>query len=326
MRKLFITLVLVLLPWVAHAQTTIFNCSSFTTTAGSCDVGGLISNTGTSIFKVVGSQNTSTPAVSGGQVVITTSGAVHSALTFAYQTQVNVQAFTTTFTFIPMGWETAFMLSNSNNNPTFNGVDFSAGAGCEGNFYQGFSQTNPPNNVWAIEFDSYQPLTNGAIGTFSYSSAQMYQSNVSGWPNIYIQCPCMPLTESCGTNTGNAGTPITKISTSPVAMNSPSNSANTSTGHTFSATITYDGSNVTLKMFDVTGGGSCPGASCFTQSWSGINIPTSVSSNNAWAAIGQSVGSSPSALNNGVVGSWSYTVNPATAMPGAGHMGQGGMW
>ena len=41
---------------------------------------------------------------------------------------------------------------------------------------------------------------------------------------------------------------------------------------TFSATITYNSTNVTLQLYDEAGG-SCPGANCFTYTWQVVNIP-----------------------------------------------------
>lgn len=185
---------LLLLSTPAFGQS-VFNCSSFTTTATSCGVGGLISGSG-SAFKVVGTQNGTTPAVSGGNVTLLTTGSNHAALSFNYQTQVNVQAFTSTFQFVPNGQNIVFMVQNSNNNPTFNTHDFSAGAGCEADFFQAFSQPSPPNNVFALELDSYSGLT-APNSSFTYSSAQTYSSGTS---------PCIP------NDSGNTYPQINKLS------------------------------------------------------------------------------------------------------------------
>ena len=84
----------------------------------------------------------------------------------------------------------------------------------------------------------------GASQSFSYSSAQIYQSG---------QSPCNP------NDSGPNYTLIDKISSSPVPLNSPANAQGTSTGDVYSATVTYDGTNLTLNMYDVTAGGACPG-------------------------------------------------------------------
>jgi hypothetical protein len=210
--------------------------------------------------------------LSGSRVDLLPTGATHAALSLNYQTPVNVQAFMASFRFVPNGQNIAFVIQNSNNNPYFNGSVFSAGAGCEAGFFQGYSQTNPPNNVFALELDSYSPLTNN--GSFSYSSAQIYSSAP------YVQCPCLPDSE-CGTN--NTPAAIAKISTAPVDLTT--GSRNTTTGDTYSATVTYDGSNLTLNLYDVTAGGSCPGSRCFTNTWTGVDIPSYVDGNTAWVGI-----------------------------------------
>jgi hypothetical protein len=106
--------------------------------------------------------------------------------------------------------------------------------------------------VFALELDSYSALT--LTGSFTYSSAQIYQSDIT---------PCLPAYPGV--------TPTTyTISTFPVPPNSPAGAQSTSTGDTYSATVTYDGTNVTLDLYDVTAVGSCPGASCFSNSLPGL--------------------------------------------------------
>jgi hypothetical protein len=200
-------------------------------------------------------------------------------MTLAYfRKQVNVQAFNTTFTFVPNGQNLSFILNNVNNQTYFNGATFSAGAGCEADFFQGYGEANPPNNVFAVDFDSYQPEW-----TFTNSNVQIYKSNP------YVQCPCLPGGSNCGTN--NPGTDVPKISTYPVSFNSPANAQNTTTGHTYSANLVYDGSNLTLNLYDVTAGDSCPGSKCFTNVWPGVDIPVSVDGDTAWLGFGSSTGS-----------------------------------
>jgi hypothetical protein len=268
---LFLALLLVLAPPSTQAQ--VINCPSGFGSTGACGVGVFA---GGQSFQLNGGPNGSSPGMSGSQVLLLPTGATHVAMSLNYQTQVNDQAFTARFTFVPNGQNLAFVIQNSNNNPIFNGADFSDGAGCEAAFFQGYSQPNPPNNVFALELDSYSPLTNG--GSFSYSSAQIYESP----PQTFIQCPCVPISE-CGTN--NNPIAIDKISTSPVPLNSPAGAQNTTTGDTYSATVTYDGSNLTLNLYDVTAGGSCPGSSCFTNTWTDVDIPAYVGGNTAWVGL-----------------------------------------
>ena len=281
----------------------IFNCTSgFThaTTPVACGVS-LYGESG-GLFDVLGSNNGATPVMAGSAVNLIPNGGTHVALSLIYQTLVNIQGFSTTFTFVPNGQNLVFMIENSNNNPGFNGSQFSAGAGCEADFFQGFGQAAPPNNLFVLELDSYSPLT--AAGSFTYSSAQIYPAGYS---------PCNP--DLGGTNFTYVST--TKLSTSPVALNSPAASQGTTTGHTYSATVTYDGTNFTLNLFDVTAAGSCPGASCYSQTWNvmpqgggGVGIPSFVGGNTAWIGFGAATGSASTA--DLLIKSWSYTVNPTS--------------
>jgi hypothetical protein len=266
---LFLALLWALTPPPTQAQ--VINCPSGFGSTGDCGVGVFA---GWQSFQLNGSPNASSPGMSGSQVLLLPTGADHVAMSLNYQTQVNDQAFTTTFTFVPNGQNVSFMIQNSNNNPSFNGAVFSNGAGCEAGFFQGYSQPAPPNKVFALELDSYSPLINN--GSFTYSSAQIYTSAP------YVQCPCLPIRE-CGTN--NTPTAIDKISTSPVPLNSPAGAQNTTTGDTYSATVIYNGSNLTMKLYDVTAGGSCPGSNCFTNTWTGVNIPSIVGGNTAWVGL-----------------------------------------
>jgi hypothetical protein len=268
---LFLPLLWALAPSSTQAQ--VINCPNGFSSSGACGVGVFA---GGQSFQLNGGPNGSSPGLSGSQVLLLPSGATHVAMSLNYQTPVSVQAFTSTFTFVPNGQNVVWMVQNSNNNPYFNEAEFSAGAGCEAGFFQGYSQSNPPNGVFALELDSWSALTNSQ--SFTYSSAQIYTSNP------YVECPCIGGGGICGTNNSDSGN-ITKLSTSPVPLNSPATSQGTSNGHTYSATITYDGSNLTLNLYDVTAGGSCPGSSCFTNTWTNVNIPSSVAGNTAWVGV-----------------------------------------
>jgi hypothetical protein len=261
-----------------QSLSPIIDCPSGFASTGACGV----ANIGASgkPFQIAGSG--ASPALSGSRVLLIPTRATHAGLSLNYQTQVNVQAFTSRFTFVPNGQNIAFVIQNSTNNPFgFNGPTFTAGAGCEAGFFQGFSQRNPPNDVFALELDSYSPLTGG--GSFTYSSAQIYTSDP------YVQCPCMGGAGVCGTNNSDTGN-ITKISTSPVPLNSPVDVQNTTTGDTYSATVTYDGSKLTLNLYDVTAGGSCARPNCFTYTWNNVDIPAWVGGNTAWVGFTAATG------------------------------------
>ena len=290
----------------------VFNCSSFVTTNTSCGVGGLIAGSGTA-FKVVGTQNGVTPTVSGGVVTIAPSGGVHYALSFMYQTAVDIRAFTTVVQFISNNQNIALTFNNCANNGSsgfgtcgsFATHDFSSGASCEGGFSQAFTGNPFPYNIFALMWDQFGEIPGGG-GTFGYSNVQIYQQN---------QSPCNP---SSG---GSFTSYTTKFSTSPVAMNSPASTQGTTTGDTYSSTITYDGSTLSMCMIDVTlANGTCTSSTTgtgtfFTQSWSNVSIPSQVNGTTAFMGI---VGSSGTASSGNLeVTAWEYTVNAATAHPGS---------
>jgi hypothetical protein len=115
---LFLALLWALAPPSAQAQT-IFNCSSFSS-SGTC---GVAVFSGSGAFLLIGSNNGSSPGLSGSTVDLLPTGATHAAMSLNYQTPVNVQAFTASFTFVPNGQNVAFVINNSNDG-YFNGASF----------------------------------------------------------------------------------------------------------------------------------------------------------------------------------------------------------
>jgi hypothetical protein len=227
---------------------------------------------------------------------------------------VNVQAFSATYTFVPSGNVLAFVLQNTNNQPGYEGISFAAGAGCEGGFFQASNVGiggQSPNNVFAVTMDGFNwldPTTPGpGFNGFTYSGTALYHAG---------QDPCKP-------NDGDpVYNPVSNISTSPVPLNSPSDNPDTTTGHVYSVTIVYDGNNVTESLYDMTAGGSCPGASCFTHTWNNINIPSIVAGNTALVGISTSTISASTNFPNANVGpliinSFSYTEGTTTQAPAA---------
>ena len=57
-------------------------------------------------------------------------------------------------TFVPNGWNFAFVLQNDNTHPGYEGQYFSSGASCEAGFYQDDGTDPAPNNLFAMDFDS----------------------------------------------------------------------------------------------------------------------------------------------------------------------------
>jgi len=283
----FAVVTLGLLGPAARAQN-IFNCSSFTTT-GTCGVGS------GQPFGPYGYP------VSDGAMDFVPVGSTHNGNAFWYQTAVNVQGFTSTFTFVPNGFNLAFVLNNCNQSGcgSGKGPTYAAGAGCEGGFYQAFDGPPYPNNVFALMLDSYSPLTLGTTWAswvdFTYSSAQIYQTN---------QSPCIP------NDTGPNYYPTSKVSTSPV--NLTTGSAASTTGDTYSATVTYSGTTLTLSMYDVTTGGSCPGTTCFTHSWP-VYIPSIVGGTTAYVGLTSGIGLTTTRPLH--INSFSYDANSSSGPP-----------
>jgi hypothetical protein len=292
MFKRFALTLLLLSSFLAHAQT-IFNCTGFAASS-SGSICSVSNNAGAATFAQFG-ENTS---FSGTQADFVPTGSAHNGYGLVYQTAVSDTAFTTTFTFVPNTWNLAFVINNATTNPGYDGPEFRSGAGCEAGFYQGFGTR--PNNVFAIKFGNDDFMTAGASG-YTYSTVQLYQQN---------QDPCNPNDASSDYWTTN------KISTSPVPLGTVNNQY-TTTGDTYSTTITYDGSNVVLSLYDVTAGGSCPGASCFTHTWSNISIPSFVDGTTGYVGFTSGVGSGPAEPSSSplYINTFSYTVNSPTATP-----------
>ena len=235
-------------------------------------------------------------------------GAIHNAMNMNYSLAVNVQAFSTSFTFVANGWNIALVLQNNTNTNAFRGTrgNFTAGAGCEGGFFQAFPSPPPtpyPNNLFALNLDQGNGNTAGS-GTFTYSNAQIYQP---------VQTPCNP-----NDSQTPYVSPTNKVSTLPVALNSPASSVNTLTGDTYSATVIYTGANITLNLFDVTAGGTCSpvtSGTCFTHTWNGVNIPSIVDGTTAF--IGLSGGTNAASTAPLLINSFVYSVLSAAATPTA---------
>jgi hypothetical protein len=267
-------------------------------------------------FYVVGAFNGYSPVFSGSAFELAIPTADHTALNMNYSpAKVNVQAFQSNFTYVPNGWNISLVLQN---NTTTQGGDyglgasFSSGAGCEGSFFQAFPSPvttwNPPNSILAIMLDQKSPLTDGNAtsqggggypGTFTYSNTQLRGTQSD---------PCNPRDGTEDYYYFTQG-----ISTSPVPLNSPAGTANTTTGDNYSVTVTYNGNNVTEQVYDITAGGSCPGASCFTQVWTDVSVPSMVNGTTAWVGLAEST-NSPSGFPL-LINTFAYTVLSSAATP-----------
>jgi Chitobiase/beta-hexosaminidase C-terminal domain len=311
--KRALVLAFLLLGLPAFGQT-IFNCSSgFVTANTTCGVG--YNGTGGYQFQFAQDPTGVILGTAANLIPVSTDGGDHNGAGLIYQTAVNVQAFTAHFTWVSNGKNIAFTLNNNTSAAGQNSQYFASGAGCEAGFNQAFTGGAPPvNKVFALELDQFSPLTTS--GAFTYSSAQIYQQ---------VEAPCQPpYTSGNGTTYGTTFSP-TKLSTSPLPLNSPAGTPLTcvetvgGTCDTFSANIGYDGSTVSLCLYDVTAAnGSCSSSTSgtgtyFQQSWGTINIPSLVGSNTGY--VGLNAGTNSDAIGNLLINTFSYTVNTAPSTP-----------
>lgn len=264
MKHLCLLFVLLLFPIIGSAQTVIFGPCGGSWNSGSCTVNNSPYPTPSADFFNVNG----TTGLTSTSVQLVPANGSHSNWDFVYANAVNDQYFVTTFDFYPNGFNLSFGLNNAYTpGGSFDFPwAFGAGAGGEGGCQQNAQSGGTwymPYNVFCLQLDSYNGLTNSA--SFTYSSAQIYANPQT----IY-----MPIT------TGNSSYvpeyPTNKISTSPVALNSPTTSPGSPSTDEFEATIIYNGNNVTLLLYDVTSGGTCSpitSGTCFSYTWQGVNIP-----------------------------------------------------
>jgi hypothetical protein len=307
--KHFSVLFLTVVPFgilIPVSAQTVINCpSGFNTPSGGFGSGGASVACGVNSIPYPASQPFGVTsyvgpltALSGNPLTLIPYPGGHTASTLMYQTAVNVQAFTTSFTYIADGKNIGIAWNNTNNQGanSYQGAQFDGGAGCEAGFYQAF--TNPEiNNVFALELDSGSGLSvsEGYPYPFVYTSAQIYTSQIS---------PCIPPYTGSDGNTDPAPD---KISTSPVPLGRTS--SNSTNSDVLSATIIYDGSNLTLNVYDITAGGTCTptsSATCFTHTWTGVNIPSAVDGDTAY--VGLTGGTNSDNTGPLVINSFIYTV------------------
>ena len=173
--RLLIFGLLTLVASLAGAQA-IFNCSSGFNSSPLTACGVAIPPLGTyaGTFKC----NTNYCAVSGTQFDLIQTGTSHGDGSIVYQTAENVQAFSSTFRFVPNGWNLAFVMENNTTGYDGAGPAFAAGAGCETGFYQiqTVEDLDMPNNIFALTLNQYEALADaniyhsGGNGVFTYSS------------------------------------------------------------------------------------------------------------------------------------------------------------
>lgn len=267
----------------------VFNCTTFAAT-GDCGVRLSWDGPAANPFYAGGSGGTK---LRDGQVVLVDAGCVHCATGLTRKDKVSVRAFEAIYEFVPNGWNISLVFNNSTNNPwgCCNGPEFSSGAGCEGGFFQAGGQPAPPNRVFAVMLDQYEPLYRNMAGNgqepFTYSSTQIYRTDATpAGPTMPPgQMPCQLTNANIAANPVNYSPVINvhKVSTAPVALNMPAGSPLTTTGKTYVATVLYNGANLVLNL--AAKGDDCPGDKCFTYTWTGVDIPAAVGADTAYVGL-----------------------------------------
>ena len=292
MGRLAIYLSLIIFPAAALFAQDGFNCKPFNgSTSGTCSV--QVAGFGSPNFLIRNGGS-----FGNGIVTLAPAAPGHASFNMNYYTPVNVQAFDTSFVFVPNGQNLALIFNNSTNVPGYTGNIFASGAGCEGAFFQADASpfaNSSQNKVFAAQVaDSQDWLTyKGSNPWFTTSSVQIFQSQI---------VPCLPNQDEAS---GWTYVSTNRISTAPVFQQSTTGLQFSVTGHTYSATYTYTGSALTLQMFDVTLGGSCPGTNCFTYTWQQVYIPSIVGGTTSYIGLG--AGTNETSLPALKIDSWSYT-------------------
>jgi Chitobiase/beta-hexosaminidase C-terminal domain/Legume lectin domain len=215
-------------------------------------------------------ENGASPLV-GSTIQLTTSGVVNAANNAWYETPVNVQAFTTIFTFTDTcssycGDGFGFMII-STSNPSSSGFTYSGGAGAQLSWSQcggaGNTVCTAINSV-LVKFDLFdvQAGSPGANLTGFYSGG------------TYPQAPNNPQYD---------------MSASGINMEN---------GDLFTCSITYDGSSLTETLTDTVT------KATYTKTYTGINIPALVGGNTAYVGFGGSTGAATATQS---LSSWTYT-------------------
>jgi hypothetical protein len=273
--------------------TPIINCSSGfdNSVQGACSAGG--ASTGSS-NGVIWLENAT--ALVGTQLQLL-SGTIHNAANAWYKTPLNIQAFTTTFTFqancspdpSDCGNGFGFMIVGANySNPVYPpGYTFSADA--SDNFSWAKGCPGPPDNNSGCTSD--------------------YDSALLKFDLYGFTAPGQNLTNYFQANNSNIG-PTFPHSASDISM-APSG-INIQSGDIFKVTLTYDGSNLFETITDTSTNASFSHTYTTDSRGNAINLPAIMGANTAFVGFGASNGAATMDLS---INSWVYTVNSPGPTP-----------
>ena len=239
-------------------------------------------------------------AAAGSALGILTDG-IHTGNNIWYATPVNIQAFTTTFTF----------QADCSANPTFcgQGLGFMIiGDDASNTFYKicpgqppsatcGYNYTGfaGPYLSWAQNCNAVNNnnclAINEAIVKFDLYGLSGSGQNLTNY--------CQASTTIGGTYPQNFSSSTANTNCSGLDLNMAPSGINMQSGDTFKVTLTYDGSNLFESVTDTNTGAN------FTHTYTGINLPSIVGANTAFVGFGGSTGAY---TMNAYLNSWTYMV------------------
>ena len=231
-------------------------------------------------------------ALSGTSLQLTQVGQDHGAGNATYSKPVNIQAFTTTFTF-------QIVCSGGSNNCA-NGVGFMIICDCASNFayppgynYSGFSGNQ---FSWSQCPGLYNPQT-------GFSTCAAINETIVKFDTFNI-------------TTGTFGASLTGFCSGGTYCEPPQNVSydmsgsgiNLTSGDVFSANITYNGSTLSETLTDTSTGAQ------YARTYAGVDLPDLIGATTAFVGFG--AGTGDTATQSAYVNSWTYTVEtPGQAAP-----------
>jgi hypothetical protein len=216
-------------------------------------------------------------------------GGIHTGYNAFYETPVNIQAFTTNFTFQascspnPSDCGNGFgfeIIADNSSNPKSPGYTYSGWSGAQFSWSMGCDGSIGGAGCEAIDeaivkFDLYGNTAPGQNLTNYYQAS----TTLGG---IYPQGP-------------------TDINMAPAGINIQS-------GDIFNVTLAYDGSNLNETVIDTDTNAT------FTHTYTGINLPSVIGANTAFVGFGGGTGAATMDLD---LNAWVYSAGSASPTPTA---------
>ena len=267
---------------VARGQTVINYPSGFNSAAVSSAAGG-----SGPIWMVESTQ-------AGSRIQLTTIGTDHGVANAWYKTPVNIQGFATTFT---------FEIDCASGSPTncSSGLGFMIICACTG----GNPTYNPPTNP-GFTYSGYSG------NQFSWSQCSGVYNPQTGFPNTCVAINSILIKfDIFNMVTSTFGASLTGFCSDGIYCESPQNASydmapsgiNLTSGHVFSATLTYDGSNLSETLTDTATGAQ------YAKTYTGVNLPSLLAGNTAFVGFGGGTGDT--ATESAYLNSWTYTAQSA---------------